>query len=322
MALRLLHWLCLFQALCRLHAWAGSPVLFLQNHSGPVLEGDNVTLECLTIDGDEMSGYTFQKYSKWMKTWVTLDKPNTIRCWYYEVNITRENGRLLLHIHDMQPSKVGPYRCVARDNGNSSTSHLDANATTSDNLTIPFYYISEMNIFRLNFWCGAVGSKEFVDEGYDVELRCRVETESSQQAIYEWSRKGDDWIIASNTLKLKEISKDQAGTYTCQARHPVLFNLVKSMSVELEVRKPAPGLSAKFWNAMPRSFPSLLALFIGIPAAVLLLIILIISLVIGRRRANNRKKPLIDEPEQRSPIYKGSQESLPSRVGDTQPLVI
>lgn len=317
MALRVFGALCVIQALCLLQSWAGTPFVLMENHSDTVLEGDDVTLECLSNDDEDMSGYTFQKYSKWMKTWLNLDTPNTFRCWFYDVNITRGEGRLLLHIQDIQPWQVGPYRCVPRGAGNSSQD----NATTSESFTIPFYYVREVYISRVNVWCGTVGSKEFIEEGSDVELRCRAETDSPREAIYEWSRKGDDWIVASKTLKLKKIGKENAGIYTCQARHPVLFNLVKSKSVELEVVEPAKGITAKFLRTLPTSTAGLLAMFIGIPAAVLLLIILVLSVVIKRRMANRKKAPS-EEPEQRSPIYKGSQESLPSRVGDTQPLVI
>ncbi|KAJ1132869.1 hypothetical protein NDU88_011170 [Pleurodeles waltl] len=243
MALRIFEALCVIQALCLLPAWAGTPRVLLEHNSDTVLEGDDVTLECLSDDVEDMSGYTFQKYSKWMRTWLNLNTPHTFRCWYYDVNITRSEGRLLLHIEDIQPWQVGPYRCVARDGDNST----EGNATTSESFTIPFYYVRNVYISRVNVWCGTVGSEEFIEEGSDVELRCRAETDSPKEAIYEWSRKGDDWIVASKTLILKKFGKEDAGIYTCQARHPVLFNLVKSKSVQLQVVEPAKSLSAKFW---------------------------------------------------------------------------
>ncbi|XP_029432055.1 uncharacterized protein LOC115075625 [Rhinatrema bivittatum] len=310
-------------------ALAGPPTIVMQRSADPVLEGSDITLECLSDEDEDMSGYVFQKYSKWMQSWVQLDQPNTFRCWYYDVNVTREEGRLMLNVKDVQSWQTGPYRCI-------SVNASSTNASTSASFTIPIYYLRDIFLSQINSWCGTVDDPLIVQEGSNVEIRCSAQ--SSQTPIYEWNREGEDWIKVSDTLKLVKVLKEQSGTYTCQAREPR-----RVQSSEEEVCAARSDYSNLFQNSMNyKSMHSLgpsfsppgalsqfsmsiphLVMAIAVPALALLVVSLIIGIFIKRHRKSHiEKKMPLEESGQRSPIYRGSLESVPSMVGDTQPLVI
>ncbi|KAF7242527.1 Cell surface glycoprotein MUC18 [Varanus komodoensis] len=290
---------------------AGLPVIRLNDQAGPILEGSNVTLECLSDEGGEdLSEFTFQKFSKWLHSWISLDKGSRLHCWFYDVTVSRDNGRLLLAINDVQYWHSGPYRCAS--------SNATSNASVSDVLDLKMEYLRGVHISRANSWCGTMEKTIRVQEGQDVKLLCSAD--SSQTPLFEWTREGDDWILPSNTLNLSKVNREQAGTYTCRAQHPTLAQLVKSKSVLLLVDGPERSFSLE--SLMSLSTP-MLALSVALPAVLLLLLIMVLAVLVPRRRAAAaKKKAAQQEAGQRTPIYKGSLESVPSVVGDTHPLVM
>ncbi|XP_062995991.1 basal cell adhesion molecule-like [Elgaria multicarinata webbii] len=290
---------------------AGSPFIRLIDQEGPILEGSNVTLECLSDeDGENLTGFTFQKYSKWLHTWISLDKTSELRCWFYDVNIRHDDGRLLLTIPDVQSWHSGPYRCAS--------SNATGNASVSNELNLQMEYLRSIHFSRANTWCGTVGGSLTVLEGEDVKLYCGAD--ASQTPRYQWSREGDDWIVASSSLNLVKVNHEQAGTYICQAQHPTLPQLAQSKSIRLFVEKTQRAFS--FESLMSLSTP-MLALAVALPALLLLLLIMVLAFVIPHRRAAAAKKKAAEQDSgQRTPIYKGSLESVPSVVGDTHPLVM
>nr|XP_033770155.1 hemicentin-2-like [Geotrypetes seraphini] len=295
----------------------GHLTIVVQRTVNPVLEGTDITLECLSDVDEDMSGYVFQKYSKWMQSWVELDQPNAFRCWYYDVNITRDDGRLMLNVKDLHSWHAGPYRCISVNNNSSSIS--SSNASASESFTIPIYYLRDILLSQMSTWCGTMGNNLVVKEGSDVEIRCSAT--SSQTPDYEWSKEGEDWIIASDTLKLVKVLKEQSGTYTCQARNPVVFSLVKRKSVQLTVISSETRAVYGSLSLFSMSTPHLV-MAIAVPSLALLVVTIIIGIFIKRHRSSQKEKKMtLEEAGQRSPIYRGSLESVPSVVGDTQPLV-
>uniref|UniRef100_A0A8C3SC56 Ig-like domain-containing protein n=1 Tax=Chelydra serpentina TaxID=8475 RepID=A0A8C3SC56_CHESE len=132
--------LVLLAALALRWAHGEIPTVRLIDQEGPMLEGSYVTLECLMDeDGADMSRFTFQKYSRWLHSWVSLDDPDRLRCWFFDVNVTRADGRLLLAIGALQSWHAGAYRCVATDApGNAPGNATDApgNATASAEISL------------------------------------------------------------------------------------------------------------------------------------------------------------------------------------------
>ncbi|KAM3829457.1 uncharacterized protein M6D78_012914 [Vipera latastei] len=288
---------------------AGFPTIHLRDQEGPILEGNNVTLECLMSDGDNASDFTFQKYSKWLRSWISLDQTHDLRCWFYDVAVHHDNGRLLLTINDIQSWHAGPYRCASLNDTD--------NTTVSDKLDLQMEYLHNVFVSHSNSWCGTVGDSVTVLEGDNLQLQCSAD--ASQAPQYEWIREGDDWILPSNSLTLSRITQEQAGIYTCQAHHPTLPQLTKRKSVHLLVENPKRSFS--FDSVLSLSTP-MLALAVALPAVLLLLLILVFAFLIPRHRAAVLKKMALEESGQRSPIYKGSLDSVPSIGGDTQPLVM
>ncbi|XP_039368906.1 cell surface glycoprotein MUC18-like [Mauremys reevesii] len=301
--------LLLLAALALRWAHGEIPTVHLIDQEGPILEGSSVTLECLTDEaGADMSQFTFQKYSPWLHSWVSLDNPDRLRCWFFDVNVTRADGRLLLAIGALQSWHAGAYRCVAA-NGTG-------NASASAELSLRVEYLRSVFVTRAHTWCGTVGDSVAVMEGEDVELQCSAD--ASQPPEYEWSRQGADWVVASSALSLPHVSREQAGTYECRAQHPSLPHLARSRAVRLDVQ--GPQSSYQLEPGLGLSTPVLL-LAVGLPALLLLLLVLGLSVLVLRRR-QAAKIPAGEEPGQRTPIYKGSLESVPSVAGDQQPLVL
>ncbi|XP_038238823.1 sialic acid-binding Ig-like lectin 11 isoform X2 [Dermochelys coriacea] len=264
-------------------------------------------MECLTDeDGADMSQFTFQKYSRWLHTWVSLDRPDRLRCWFFDVNVTRAGGRLLLAIKALQSWHAGAYRCMA--------ANTTGNTTASAEISLRVEYLRSVYVTRAHTWCGTLGDSLAVMEGEDLELQCSAD--ASQPPEYEWSRQGDDWVVASSSLSLPQVSREQAGTYMCLARHPGLPQLASSRAVRLDVQ----GAQSSYQLEPGLSTPMLL-LAVGLPALLLLLLVLGLGAFLLRHR-NAAKIPAGEEPGQRTPIYKGSLESVPSVVGDQQPLVL
>ncbi|XP_015681725.1 cell surface glycoprotein MUC18 [Protobothrops mucrosquamatus] len=288
---------------------AGFPAIQLRDQEGPILEGNNVTLECLISDGDNASDFTFQKYSKWLRSWVSLDQSHDLRCWFYDVAVNHDNGRLLLIISDIQSWHAGPYRCASLN--------ATDNTTISDKLDLQMEYLHNVFVSQSNSWCGTVGDSVTVVEGDNLQLQCSAD--ASQTPLYEWIREGDDWILPSNSLTLSKITQEQAGTYICQAHHPTLPQLTKRKSVRLLVESTKRSFS--FDSVLSLSTP-MLALAVALPAVLLLLLILVFAFLIPRHRAAVLKKMALEESGQRTPIYKGSLDSVPSIAGDSQPLVM
>ncbi|XP_060549851.1 basal cell adhesion molecule-like isoform X2 [Pantherophis guttatus] len=288
---------------------AGFTTIRLTDQEGPILEGNNVTLECLVSYGENMSDFTFQKYSKWLRSWISLDQSHDLRCWFYDVAVSHDNGRLLLTISDIQSWHAGPYRCASLN--------ATDNTTVSDVLDLQMEYLHKVFISQSNSWCGTVGDSITVLEGDSLQLQCSAD--ASKAPLYEWIRQGDDWILPSGSLTLSKITQEQAGTYTCQAHHPTLPQLTKSKSIRLLVESTKRSFS--FESVMSLSTP-MLALAVALPAVLLLLLILIFAFLIPRHRAAVQKKMALEESGQRTPIYKGSLDSVPSVGGDTQPLVM
>ncbi|XP_077192901.1 cell surface glycoprotein MUC18-like [Paroedura picta] len=292
-------------------ARAGVPIIHLSTQNGPLLEGSNVTLECLTDEeGEDLSGLFFQKYSKWLRTWISLNSNSQMRCWFYDVTVSHEDGHALLSISNLQSWHAGPYRCA--------TSNSTGNASVSEAQDLQVEYLRSVFLTRSNTWCGAIGSTVTVVEGSDLELHCSAD--ASKEPIYEWNREGDDWVVVSSSLTLPKVNREKAGTYTCRAQHPSLPQLTKSKSVQVFVEGSERSFTLE--SVLMQS-SSVLALAVAVPAVLLLLVVLVFAILIRRHRAATKKKAVPEDSGQRTPIYKGSLESVPSiMVGDTHPLVM
>ncbi|XP_067399722.1 cell surface glycoprotein MUC18-like [Emydura macquarii macquarii] len=303
--------LVLLAALALRWAHGEIPIIRLVDDEGPILEGSHVTLECLTgEEGADMSQFVFQKYSQWLQTWVSVDGPNRLRCWFYDVNVTRPDGRLLLAIGTLQSWHAGPYRCLA--------TNATGNATASAEINLHVEYLRSIFVTRAHTWCGTVGDSVAVMEGEDLELQCGAD--ASQPPQYEWTHQGDDWVVASSTLSLRGVSWEQAGTYVCRAQLPGRPELTRSLAVRLAVEGARSSYQLEPELGLGLGVPQLL-LAVGLPALLLLVLVLGLGIFVLRRRVA-AKRPAGEEPGQRTPIYKGSLESVPSVVGDTQPLVL
>ncbi|XP_075696476.1 basal cell adhesion molecule-like isoform X2 [Rhinoderma darwinii] len=278
----------------------------------PVLEGEDVTLECLSDGDSDMANYTFEKYSTWMRTWVRLDSSRYVRCWYFSVNISRNDERLLMHISDISEWQNGPYRCVKTDN---QTGQDEA----SDALRIDVIYLQNIYLQKLHSWYPSVSDILWVEEGSTVEVKCAAS--SSQEPYYSWSQEFSDWILPSDTLVLKNVNEGSEGKYICQARHPNMYSLVKTSYFQLRVMKKSPEQVRAFASGL--SFGDIL-LYIGIPGVMLTVLVFTLFSILIRYRKQQMRKPQISlvDDEKRAPIYKGSLQSVCSTASDTQPLVM
>ncbi|XP_067318564.1 advanced glycosylation end product-specific receptor-like [Anolis sagrei] len=174
-------------------------------------------------------------------------------------------------------------------------------------------YLRGVSLLREGTRCGTVGQSEPFREGQDLKLQCRAE--ASQEPLYEWRREGQDWVVASSLLVIRRAGREHDGTYTCRARHPSLAQLQKSRSLRMVLSEGPRGWAAEHG----------LVLAVAVPTSLLLLLLAAFSLLIvtRHRAAAKAKSPREEEGlGQRSPIYKGSLESVPSTAGDTQPLVM
>ncbi|KAK3551871.1 hypothetical protein QTP70_030238 [Hemibagrus guttatus] len=288
--------------------------LFVQGPTESVMEGDRVTLECLDSESEmNMTSVHFEKMSRHMDMWHRLDGYGygygyyLRRCFWYDADVTREDGRLLLTLTRVQSWSAGMYRCMSD------------NTTELDNSSLPFkltvHYLRDVSVNRANsnmFYRYLAPDDELrVPQGDDVELDCS--TSASETPIYSWLKEGEDWIIPSSKLKLKHVSVENSGKYTCTARHPTVSSLTKKRTIKLTVLpKEAP------WYESTTA-----QIYLIMSAAVTVLFVMIIAMIVflcHHSRKNKSKGP-IDDQSQKKPIYKNSVESLNSTAGDKQPLV-
>ncbi|XP_036449267.1 uncharacterized protein si:ch211-79k12.1 [Colossoma macropomum] len=292
---------------------SGSASLMVKGPAGPVLEGEEVTLECVDSESEfNMSTVHFEKLSRHMKTWyrLDLDEYNYLyrRCFYYDVDVKREDGRLILWIPRIQVWSAGPYRCVA----DNVTEQMNNSSMT---YTIPVHYMREVSVYR-----SGLGSftRYFtplqdlrVRLGDDVELECS--TSASESPQYFWAKEGEDWIVPSSKLKLAQVRDLDSGKYTCTAQHPTVGSLSKKRTISITV---LPEDAAWYETTTGR-----IALMAAAAGVALLVIILSMTAYLCRRAKQRKSKGPIDDHSQKKPIYRNSVESLSSTAGDKQPLV-
>uniref|UniRef100_A0A8C7W2G0 Si:ch211-79k12.1 n=1 Tax=Oncorhynchus mykiss TaxID=8022 RepID=A0A8C7W2G0_ONCMY len=276
--------------------------LVIKGPDKPVLENDEVTLECLLSDSElNTSQVHFEKFSKYMNKWYRLEEEPMYRRCIPDVILRREASQLLLSIRSIHSYfHQGLYRCVAD------------NATATDNssqpLAITINYMRELSVYDVSS-----SSRKFIKEnllvtlGEDVEVECS--TTASEAPQYFWQKYGEDWIVPSSKLRLKNVRMEDGGDYTCMAEHPTLSSLKKSSTISITV------LTAWYDSTN-------LVLMTSVAGAVLLVLILSITVFLVRRakQAKSTKGP-IDDHSQKKPIYTASVESLASTSGDKQPLV-
>ncbi|CAM4700531.1 unnamed protein product [Leuciscus chuanchicus] len=286
-------------------------VLEVKGPSEPVLEGQDVTLECVDTESElNMSTVHFQRFSKYMKKWYRLETDQEYfyrRCFLYDVDVRREEDRLLLFIASIQSWSEGPYRCVSE---NSS-----APDNSSQPLTIPIHYMRELAVHRaglgyLTRYFNSVQDLK-VQLGDDVELECT--TSASEAPEYFWAKEGDDWILPSNKLKLEKVSDQSGGRYTCSAQSPTVRSLMKKRTISITV---LPEEAAWYESTTGR-----IGLMVACAGLVLLVVVISMTAYLCRRANQRNRKGPIDDRSQKKPIYRSSVESLPSTAGDKQPLV-
>ncbi|XP_051576271.1 uncharacterized protein si:ch211-79k12.1 [Myxocyprinus asiaticus] len=285
--------------------------LVIKGPSEQILEGQDVTLECVDTDSElNISSVHFERFSKYMKRWYRLESDQVYfyrRCFLYDVDVRREEGRLLLFISSIQSWSEGPYRCISE---NSS-----APDNTSQPLTIPIHYMREVSVHRaglgyLTRYFNSVQDLK-VRSGDDVELECS--TSASETPEYFWAKEGEDWILPSNKLKLEQVRAMDGGRYTCTAQSPTMQSLMKKRTINVTV---LPEDAA--WYESTTDHVALMASAAGL---LLLVIILSMTAYLCHRAKQRKSKGPIDDRSQKKPIYRTSVESLPSTVSDKQPLV-
>uniref|UniRef100_V9L6R0 Ig-like domain-containing protein n=1 Tax=Callorhinchus milii TaxID=7868 RepID=V9L6R0_CALMI len=287
--------------LCLHLTFADRPTVLITD-SETVVEGGAVTLQCLTEFSD-LSAYKFQIYSKWRRGWFDVDTDTRFRCWYYQFNVSRDNDQLFLRIKNIYRWHKGPYRCVS-------------NSSQSDNITIPIHYLDGISISDQNRPLSRyLPDPRFisVSPGSNIHLECSVS--SSETAVYQWSKEGSDWIYPNQELQIESVTEVDSGNYSCQAKHPTVSGLLKTRSVLIRVVKESPPVAFSEVN---------LVTAVAVPVGILLVIVLAL-IAFGCRwtlRTDSKKQPLDDEAVNKTPIWKGSQTSVPSTAGDNIPLVI
>ncbi|XP_078389661.1 cell surface glycoprotein MUC18 [Cetorhinus maximus] len=278
----------------------------IKEPSGLIVEGSDVTLQCVG-DGEDMSQVKFQMYHKWLRSWFSIDTTTSFRCWYYSFNVTRNNGELSLQVKQIYKWHAGPYRCIS--NGTDGQQ-------VSENMTVPLQYLNGISISEP----GSIFSRYVRDprvvrvlRGKDVEIKCCAS--SSEPPVYQWNKKGDDWIYPTSNLKIVKITPEQGGVYTCKATHPSIPSLAQSKSVLIQVvEEPLSSLQLSEMN---------LILAIAIPAGVLFLVILgIIAYKCKTKKSELKGMQLLDDKSAKSPIWKGSDSSIPFTINDSVPLVM
>ncbi|XP_019397249.1 PREDICTED: uncharacterized protein LOC109314491 [Crocodylus porosus] len=288
------------------------PTVQLLDHDGPVLEGDNVTLECVAGPGADMSSFSFQKYSPWLQSWVELDAGARLRCWFYAVAVSRPAGRLLLDIARLQRWHEGAYRCTHTPLNNTFIPKPGpGNASGEATFMLRVDYLRDVWVTWPDAWCGTVGDTVTVAEGEDLELECAAE--ASRPPKFDWTRDGEAWTLQAQVLGLQGLRQDQAGTYRC---HVQLSGLTRSRAVTVLVELPA---STQHLEAAQAPGAPALVLVVALP--VLLLAVLAAGLAAWVQCRRPAKTPPPEASGQRTPIFKGSLELVIGEAGDTHPLV-
>ncbi|XP_061111397.1 vascular endothelial growth factor receptor 3 isoform X2 [Conger conger] len=282
--------------------------LILQGPQVPVEEGDYLSLECQSDLDSNMTDVHFEKFSKHMQKWFRLEPYAYGRyrfCSYYDMEVSREQGSLSLSFSHIQSYMEGSYRCVSNNAANPENSSLP--------VYIPVHYMREITVYKEGV--NAV-SRYFqrldlrVRVGEDVELNCNVSASMDPQIT--WMKEGEDWLVLSSKLKLKNVRVEDSGSYTCVAQHPSISSLKRSRTVNVTVLPDAPWYDTTEGR---------LTLMISASGVGLLLLIMSVSICLCRRASGRKRKGPIDDRSQKKPVYMVSTESLPSNNGDKQPLV-
>lgn len=61
------------------------------------------------------------------------------------------------------------------------------------------------------------------------------------------SLQGEDWVVPSSKLKLKQVREQDSGQYTCIAQHPTVSSLIKKRTILLTV---LPGQSHRVTSTL------------------------------------------------------------------------
>ncbi|XP_069796164.1 lachesin [Narcine bancroftii] len=273
---------------------------------GPIVVGSDVTLECLTSDLDA-SFCKFQMYQRWLRTWMTIDIAHSLRCWLYNINVTRTNSELLMQVKSIYKWHAGPYRCIC----NSTDGEIESQA-----ITVPLQYLNDICIqeqqSRFPYLMRRMRVIR-VMKGKDLDLKCTAS--SSQTPSFQWHKQGSDWIYPNSSLRIKEISPEDGGTYTCKATHPLVPTLTLSKSVQIVVMKePLSSFQLSEVN---------LILVVALPMGILLLAAIGITACIWRARRHRAKgAPLLDDHVVKTPIWKAGSSTSSIAISDSVPLVM
>ncbi|XP_034029924.1 uncharacterized protein si:ch211-79k12.1 isoform X2 [Thalassophryne amazonica] len=279
--------------------------LLIKGPEHPVVEGQQVTLECQYVDSElNISNVHFEYFSKRRQQWFKLEE----RWWCFSsFSIKQQANSLVLTMPHALSFWTTRFRCV------SYAENVTAPDNSSDPLQFKVHYMAEPTL-TMKGYSRYLGVPEDlkVRQGNDVVLQCS--SSSSEEPNYFWQRKGDDWILPSSKLLLQKVTALDGGVYTCVAKHPSVDSLYKTRSISITVvPEDAP------W------YETINGHLILITSAVLVVImVFIVSVTIFLcRRAKQTKttKGPIDDRSQQKPIYRSSAESIPSACGDKQPLV-
>ncbi|KAG9334601.1 hypothetical protein JZ751_007422 [Albula glossodonta] len=254
--------LLLFATLTLLCPQGNYASLILLGPEYPVLEGDYVTLQCLSDTESNMTDVHVEKFSKHLQKWFRVEPYGLFRrCFYYDLDISREPGRLELTIPSIQSFMEGPYRCVSDDAAFPYNSSLP--------LTVPVHYMRDVSVSRL----GVSSYSRYFSPMQDLRVRVGEDVEA------------EDWLVLSSKLKLKKVRVEDSGSYTCTAQHPAVSSLSKSRTISITVlSEDAPWYD---------STQGRLVLMTSAAGVVVLLLIVSVSVCLCRRAsAKNSKGPM------------------------------
>eukprot|EP00066_Takifugu_rubripes_P025871 XP_011615137.1 PREDICTED: uncharacterized protein LOC101080006 [Takifugu rubripes] len=303
--------------------------LLIKGPTGPILEGEQITLECLYSDAEfNISQVHIEMFSKYTRQWRPFSQRFWCRGYGTEVRMTPD--RLLMSVPYASTLYDGSYRCVSDGK----------NATTPDScsqvLTIKVHYMGQLSMTREGYSRYLGLSEELkVRSGDDVVLKCS--TSASETSIYTWSKNGSDWILPSSQLALMKVSSADGGRYTCTAQHPSVEALRKSRSISclmvaharrlvVQVLQSPCDACLLMWSTGDAPWyhtsNGQVLLVTSVAAAFLLVFVVSVSVFLcSRAKGIKTAKGPIDDHSQKKPIYRTSAESLLSTSADKQPLV-